>query len=202
MEPTTLRLPENTLDALDREYTEYDFDNRTEYIRFILDNRGVVMENTEPNTGATTNPLRERVEELERRVDSLESEREQTQTAERRPRTDSRPRDPHPSTSEDTTAESSSGDIGEILAGWPGPREEHQERRREVGTAALDWLRDRGQPASASDFKDALLDDYPVEGQSPDTWYRKSVKPALDLAKDAGGVEYRDGYHDYEWVGE
>lgn len=43
--------------------------------------------------------------------------------------------------------------------------------------------------------------DAPVDGQSPDTWWRKSARPALERARDAGLVTFTDGSKVWEWVG-
>lgn len=148
----------------------------------------------------------DRLDELEDRVDALEDADGEVEHSSGQPtehgdgRGPSTP-DPRGEGGETTDAEPESPDIQEILDGWPGPRTQKQDRRREVATVALEWLRDRDEPATATDFKNALLDDYPVEGQSDDTWWRKTVRSGLNQAVDAGVVEQREGFHDYRWVG-
>lgn len=78
------------------------------------------------------------------------------------------------------------------------------ERRQQVGAAALRWLRDGAEDQSArrGDFVDALYDQYPIEGQSRETWWRKTVRPVLRAATDAGIVEHPEGRHLYRWAGD
>ncbi|QLC35777.1 hypothetical protein EFA46_016090 (plasmid) [Halarchaeum sp. CBA1220] len=62
MEPNTLRLPEETWDALEEEATEYGYRNRSEYVRNLIERRHSILdapdaitpENTEANTNAHT----------------------------------------------------------------------------------------------------------------------------------------------------
>lgn len=89
--------------------------------------------------------------------------------------------------------------VDDVARDWQG---EHVGDRRDAARAALEWLRSDGGPASGSDFKAELLTEYAVGGQSPDTWWRKTVRPVLQAAADAGLVEYRSGYHDYRWGGD
>ena len=35
-----------------------------------------------------------------------------------------------------------------------------------------------------------------------DAWGRKIGRPPMSAAVDAGLAEYREGYHDYRWLGE
>lgn len=200
MKPTTLRLRENTLQALDREAEEYDFPNRTEYIRYILDNRSVVVENTRENTAENT-PLVERVAELEERVEELEADREPSAKEAETPENSATPVRESRATSEGPTEISGQSDVDAILDDWPPRGTRKRDRRREVGRAALEWLRERDSPASGADFREALYEEYPVEGQSEETYWRKTVRPALQQAVEAGVVSYREGYHDYQWTG-
>lgn len=73
MEIVTLRIEENTLGALDDEKSQHGFSNRTEYIRFLIENRDVIVS----NTLAVDDDVQERLDELEQRVDDLESSDEQ-----------------------------------------------------------------------------------------------------------------------------
>jgi len=85
MEVLTLRVEENTLEALEDEYSQEGFGNRTEYIRWIIDHRDVIRENTQENTQSGED-LCDRLDTLEQRVDKLEDEQQST---------DPRPRDQH-----------------------------------------------------------------------------------------------------------
>lgn len=91
----------------------------------------------------------------------------------------------------------------EILKEWrPGHAGKDRERRREIGTTALNWLRERDAPASAEEFKRALYEDHHMEGQGEDAWWRRTARPAIQLAEDAGHVEYSHGNHEYRWIDE
>lgn len=93
--------------------------------------------------------------------------------------------------------------IEDVLADWrPGRTYEERKPRKEAGSAALRWLRDHDGHASGGDFQAALLPEHDVEGQSEKTWWRKTVRPALQHAEEQGVVEYRPGHHDYRWVAE
>lgn len=90
---------------------------------------------------------------------------------------------------------------GDLFADWPSRRADHPDQMRAAARAALDVLRENGWMAG-SDFRAELLPEFDVDGQSEDTWWRKSVRPILQRAVDADLVEYRDGYHDYGWQGD
>ena len=93
-------------------------------------------------------------------------------------------------------------EIEAVLDSWrPGRTPEEREERRAAGTAVLRWLRDRGQPAQAAEFKDELYDEHGIEGQSPDTWWRKVGRAELEHAQEEGLVQFVDGYKEWEWVG-
>jgi hypothetical protein len=73
MEVTTIRLDEGLIENLEEESSAFGFNNRTEYIRWILRNRGVIHQNTEDTEGdAEVDPFLNRVDELEQRVAMLE----------------------------------------------------------------------------------------------------------------------------------
>lgn len=101
--------------------------------------------------------------------------------------------------------ETVSDDLDGLLEDWnPGRTREEREQRRALGRQVLEWVRETEGHVSASDIKDALYPDLATdaEEQSEDTWWRKIARPALQAAVDDGLAEYRDGYHDYRWVGE
>lgn len=80
---------------------------------------------------------------------------------------------------------------------------QHVEERRSAVRAALEWLRDDARGwATRSNFEDALLPEHEVVSQSTDSWWRTTVRPALQAAVDVGLVEYRPGSHDYAYAGE
>lgn len=92
-------------------------------------------------------------------------------------------------------------DLRALLDEWPPAGQQKREQRRQAGLAALEYIRDVGA-ATAGDVKDAAEPDAPVDGQSPDTWWRKSARPALERARDAGLVTFTDGSKVWEWIGE
>lgn len=101
-------------------------------------------------------------------------------------------------------SDSDTGDaeIDDALDGWrPGQSLDRREQRRDAGRAALHFLKNRGV-ASASEFREYVEPDNPVDGQSPDTWWRKTARPALKRAQEAGLVAFDDGEKAYRWSGE
>lgn len=95
--------------------------------------------------------------------------------------------------------------LAAALESWsPGRDRDERAERRALGRDVLEWLRERDGHVSRSDITDALYPNLAVDPdeQSADTWWRKIARPALQAARDAGLVEYREGYHDYRWIGE
>jgi len=76
-----------------------------------------------------------------------------------------------------------------------------REQQRNAGAATLVHLREHGS-ATASEFKTEVEPNYPVEGQSTSTWWKKSARPALDLAREAGAVSFEEGTKLWKWVAE
>lgn len=95
------------------------------------------------------------------------------------------------------------GTIDDILEGWhPGRSAEEREPRRAAGRAALKELRNGGQ-MTRTDFEDALLPEFDVSGQNEKTWWKNSVRPALNRGREEDVVEWHHGPpHRYEWVSE
>ena len=89
--------------------------------------------------------------------------------------------------------------VAEASESWDGT---HVEERRAAARASLVWLREIGEPASASDFKDALLPSHSIDGRTAGTWWETTVRPVLNVAQDRGWVGYRAGHHDYRWTTE
>ena len=77
MKPTTIRLPEDLLDKLDQEAGEHDFANRTEYLRYLIDNRELVVSIALEERKDRVRTLSDRVEELEERIEELEAQQEE-----------------------------------------------------------------------------------------------------------------------------
>jgi len=218
MEQVSVRMPESMRDRLEEEAEDREM-GLAEYIRHQLREGDEIGERVdeleqrlvrlEEASEAAEKPFRvdapDRSEQeaggagRERARAEAEGDREGTGEEERAPAADqarggrSRDRGGDP--------EDLPESIEEALEGWPPHGQERRERRHEVGAQAAQWLRDRGEPASGSDFKEALFEDLPVPGQNPKTWWVKSVRPAVQECVDAGLVEYREGYHDYRWTG-
>lgn len=81
MKPTTIRLPAELLDQLDEEAREHDFANRTEYLRYLIDNRELVVSIALEERKDRVRSLAERVAELEERMEELETQRDEAAVA-------------------------------------------------------------------------------------------------------------------------
>jgi hypothetical protein len=80
--------------------------------------------------------------------------------------------------------------VEKVADGW----EDHPERladRKQAALAVLEYAREHGS-VSKQEAKEEIEPEHPVEGQQPDTWYRKNIRPVLD---EAG--EYDPGTHGY-----
>lgn len=91
--------------------------------------------------------------------------------------------------------------LEDVLDGWPAVSERKREQRHAAGRAALEYLRDVGE-AKASDVKRDVEPEQPVDGQSPDTWWRKSGQEAFARARDAGLVDFHVGTKIWTWTGD
>lgn len=91
----------------------------------------------------------------------------------------------------------------DLLARWdPGRDREEREDRRVIGRQVLEWFRETEGYVSAADVKAVHYPELTYGDESADTWWRKLGRPPLKAAVDAGLAEYREGYHDYWWLGE
>lgn len=91
MDPTTIRLPPDTLDELDSEYIDYGYGARSDYIRDIIEHRDPPFTDSATTAATTTDydrpttddyeRLRDRVDELEGRVEELELNQQTGQDA-------------------------------------------------------------------------------------------------------------------------
>jgi len=154
MDPTTLRLPEDTLAELDSEYSDYGYGSRSDYIRAIIEHRDPPFADDE-TTPATTpdydapttddyERLRERVADLEDRVDGVEDELAQTAN------------------------ETPDIDPGEVALSEPDPYPE-------AVKTALGLVEQSGQHVP----KRAILDAVPDEDISDESLWQRHIRPAL-----------------------
>lgn len=90
--------------------------------------------------------------------------------------------------------------IAEIIWEWePGRGPEEREERRKVGYESLKWLRRRGE-ATRSDFFDALYKSHNPANVSEQSWWRRSVRPLLNLARERDIVEFQEGSKIWRWT--
>jgi predicted transcriptional regulator len=160
--------------------------------REILEGDGVDGSAGEPPADHTPTPsgsARERHEgESDAKTESTDNSRNGTAT-------DSRPQSP--SGDLDGGEDPIEGFIQSFYPNW----NENVERRRDAVEAALKFIRDRGRPAGRSDFETELLPGHSIPSQSTDTWWKRTVRPGLNEAREAGLLEYREGHHDYRFTG-
>lgn len=199
MDPTTLRLQENTLEELDEEFEEFGFDDRASYLRYIIKNRAVVMEE---NTPEQVSPIRDRMDELEQRLLAVE-EGETTENT-----TTTTTEDTETTTTEDTETtdgesllafeedtEETTETTDELLPeDYPGRNVENPNLKRNVGVAAVRWLVDRDYPGNKTDFLEEFYEDHAPGTQNKNTFWKTVVRPAL---QESPVVEYSHGNHEY-----
>ena len=91
-------------------------------------------------------------------------------------------------------------DLEDALSDWrPGRSREERLERVEAGVAVLDWLRDRGGAVSRADVVAETYDELAPASQSKDSFWRKTARPALQHAEDAGLVAIES--KEYRWIG-
>jgi len=154
MDPTTLRLPEDTLAELDSEYSDYGYGSRSDYIRAIIEHRDppfaddATTSATTPDYGGPTTDdyerLRNRADELEARLDGIEDELAQTAN------------------------ETLDMDAGEVALSASDPYPEAVE-------TGLALVRDADRHVP----KRAILDAVPDEDISEESLWQRHIRPAL-----------------------
>lgn len=93
------------------------------------------------------------------------------------------------------------GKIATLIWEWePGRSAEEREERREVGFEALKWLREQ-EVATRSDFIDALYREYNPANVKKRGWWRNSVRPILNIARERGIVQFEEGSKEWQWIG-
>lgn len=122
------------------------------------------------------------------------------ETREERPATTSDPNPSRGSTVKATASTRTDGadPIGDALAGWDPDTETPVETAHAQTRRAAEWLRESGLRHKRTAFVDALADGSSLSGR---VWWERAVQPGLRHLADAGLVEYRPGYHDYQYVG-
>lgn len=73
MKPTTIRLPADLLDELDSEADEHEFHTRTEYLRYIIDHRELVVSIALEQRKTRVDELAERLADVEERLEAVEA---------------------------------------------------------------------------------------------------------------------------------
>lgn len=81
--------------------------------------------------------------------------------------------------------------VDAVAAGWDDAPD-RLDARKDAAAAALRFALDAEGAVGRSDVVPELYDEFPVEGQSEETWYRKNVRPVL---QEVG--EYSQGQHGY-----
>lgn len=221
MEPTTLRLPAALADSLTEEAQENGFSSRSEYIRHILRNRTEYVSNTDPAPDRIrteyepggVEELRDRVDDLEARVADLETT-ESILSPPARSESDSgtetvdTPRGTAETPGSHTPDDSGDSSIEDVIAecrrDWA--RQNTDEKVAEMAAAAraaLELLQD-GAELRGSDLQDRLQPEHPVRDQDPDTdtYWRKTLRPALQEAADHDLVRQQQGSWLWRWIAE
>lgn len=73
MKPTTIRLPADLLDELDAEADEHEFHTRTEYLRYIIDHRELVVSIALEQRKTRVDELADRIADVEERLEAVEA---------------------------------------------------------------------------------------------------------------------------------
>lgn len=221
VKPTTIRLPEDVLDDLDREAQEHGFHTRTEYLRYLIDNRELVVSITLEEREDRLEALSRQVEELESRLGELE---------ERRPREPAAPAGETVAAVGDDSEELQALAGGTELAGAadmveepeeeleeleledPGledietraqrldffsPSQEIRRDREQAVVAAWEELADAGE-ITREELERSVFPNHTATFTTFDGWYDRLVVPSLEQLED---VEQLDTDR-WEYVGE
>jgi Arc/MetJ-type ribon-helix-helix transcriptional regulator len=210
MKVTTLRLPEDLVEDLDEEYAEYGHGNRSEYVRWLLERRDRIRENTE-NTPSysdrdTENTLADRFDDLEARLAALEQRLDTTGDREaadapREPPEENpsgHHRDP-PESLEDVGAppeRASDDDLVTAVRRYLSNRPPKTGHGKDALVDAFELLREHGT-MKTGDLKTALFEAYSEHyGGERAMW--ESTSRYLD---DVPGVE-KGGYGEWTYAGD
>jgi len=167
------------------------------------------LQQSEVPTPPDVNDLRVRLAELEGRVAELETTAEQPAADRLTPKhtgdAGAAPSDASHTPAEESRSALSDADTGDaviedVLDGWrPGRSQEKREQQRAAGRAALAFLHEQ-DIATAAEFREQVEPQYPVDDQSPATWWKNSARPALQRAREADLVAFKDGVKEWRWT--
>jgi hypothetical protein len=206
MKVTTLRLPEGLYGDLKAEAAEQGL-SFSEYARELLQER----DEGDANTNTTTNTeVLERLEDLEERVAALEEDDHQQplvehdepsgalqpESREDRFSGEQSDQDTPSSDSSQLLAEDISEDVvaavEEAATGWEDAPDRLEARKTAAALILQHAIETNETVGKSSDVVADVRDEYPVENQSEETYWRKNVRPLL---KRHG--EYHQGEHGY-----
>lgn len=92
-------------------------------------------------------------------------------------------------------------DIERAVHDWdPGRNQRERERRRENGREILEWLQNQGTSVQKQDFIAALYPTYADGDADADAWWRRQVRPLLNIAVE-NGVVTKNG-RKWRWDGD
>lgn len=204
MKPRPVRMPDELWESLQAEAEERGL-GTAEYVRDLLRRRDAILQadtqadtqaNTQPNTQARLDAIEQRLADLEDTVASSEAQEPSN-------------RGESPTISaaaESAESGAHSASVQQALNGWTPGRGagERREAMRAAGRAAVALLQEDGGPLQRGDFED-LWEAHPVPEQAPpnenDTYWRKSLRPALQAAIEAGLARQAEGSWEYYWEG-
>lgn len=217
MKPTTIRLPEELLEELDEEASEHGFHTRTEYLRYLIDNRELVVSIALEQREDQIRALSDQVEELDRRISELEEAR--TSGAESPAGLDSveelvlgeenSAATADEEQADDTTEEpvGTGVDLPEepepLNLRDPGPENIEQRIERLEFFAPTREIRGEREEAmvaawralvenkelSRAEFRERVFEEYPATFSTFDGWYDRLLVPTLDQLDDVDRVD-------------
>ena len=212
MKPTTIRLPEELLEELDDEASEHGFHTRTEYLRYLIDNRELVVSIALEQREDQIQMLSDQVEELERRVEDLEQGQapETASPAGLDSVEDLVLGEDAPASEEVTTGEPVGAGVDlpdeqpePLNLRDPGPEDieerierleffapsqEIREEREEAVVAAWQTLV-QNRELTRAEFRSQVFEEHTATFSTFEGWYDRLLVPALDQLEDVDRVD-------------